>query len=94
MVVHCASNPRRPRQDLAAARNLIAAARRAGSPHVIFMSIVGVDRVPYGYYQVKLEVERLIEQSGLPWTVLRATQFHDLLCYIFQWAALSRPSFR
>jgi uncharacterized protein YbjT (DUF2867 family) len=86
VVVHCASNPRRPRQDLAAARNLIAAARRAGSPHLIYVSIAGVDRVPYGYYQIKLEVERLIEQSGLPWTVLRATQFHDLLCYIFQWA--------
>jgi uncharacterized protein YbjT (DUF2867 family) len=87
VVVHCASNPRRPRQDLVAARHLIAAARRAGSPHLMYISIVGVDRVPYGYYQVKLEVERLIEQSGLPWTVLRATQFHDLLCYIFQWAA-------
>ncbi len=87
VVVHCASDPRRPRQDLAAARNLIAAARRAGQPHLIYVSIVGVDRVPYGYYQVKLAVERLIEQSGLPWTVLRATQFHDLVCYIFQWAA-------
>jgi uncharacterized protein YbjT (DUF2867 family) len=87
VVVHCASNPRRPRQDLAAARNLIAAARRPGAPHLIYISIVGVDRVPYGYYQVKLVVERLIEQSGLPWTVLRATQFHDLICYIFQWAA-------
>jgi uncharacterized protein YbjT (DUF2867 family) len=89
-VVHCASNPRRPRQDLEAAHNLIAAARRAGSPHLIYVSIVGVDQVPYGYYRVKLEVERLIEQSGLPWTVLRATQFHDLLCYIFQWSARPR----
>jgi uncharacterized protein YbjT (DUF2867 family) len=53
----------------------------------MYVSIVGVDQVPYGYYQVKLEVERLTEQSGLPWTLLRATQFHDLLCYIFQWAA-------
>lgn len=87
VVVHCASSPFRPREDLAAARNLIAAAQRAGQPHLIYISIVGVDRVPYGYYQVKLEVERLIEQSGLPWTVLRATQFHDLICYVFQWAA-------
>lgn len=87
VIVHCASDPRRPRGDLAAARNLIGAATAAGRPHLVYVSIVGVDRVPFGYYQIKLEVERLIEESGLPWTVLRATQFHDLLCYLFQMAA-------
>jgi uncharacterized protein YbjT (DUF2867 family) len=86
-VVHCASDPRRPRRDLAAARQLITAARAAGGPHLVYVSIVGVDRVPLGYYRIKLEVERLVAQSGLPWTVLRATQFHDLLCYLFQLAA-------
>ena len=86
VVVHCASNPYRARDDLAAARQLISAA--AGNrPHLIYVSIVGVDRVHYGYYNAKLQVERLIERSGLPWTVLRATQFHDLVAYILQWAA-------
>jgi uncharacterized protein YbjT (DUF2867 family) len=84
VVVHCASDFRRPRRDLPAARNLIAAASAHGRPHLVFMSIVGVDRVPAGYYQVKLEIERLVENSGLPWTIQRATQFHDLMCYIFQ----------
>lgn len=84
VVVHCASNPRRPRGDLAAARHLIDAARAAGSPHLVYASIVGVDRVPLGYYRVKLAVERLAEDSGLPWTVLRATQFHDLIGYLLQ----------
>jgi uncharacterized protein YbjT (DUF2867 family) len=87
VIVHCASDPRRPRGDLAAARNLIGAAKAAGKPHLVYVSIVGVDQVPFGYYQIKLEVERLVAESGLPWTVLRATQFHDLICYLLQWAA-------
>jgi len=62
-----------------AARNLIAGARRAGDPHLVYISIVGVDRIPFSYYCAKLEVERLIGNSGLPWTVQRATQFHDLI---------------
>ena len=84
VVVHCASDFRRPRCDLPAARNLIAAASADGSPHLVYVSIVGVDRVPTGYYQVKLEIERMVRDCGLPWTILRVTQFHDLLCYVFQ----------
>ncbi|MVO87390.1 NAD(P)H-binding protein [Streptomyces sp. p1417] len=76
-VVHCASSPRGG--DERAARNLIAAARRADVAHLLYISIVGVDRVPLGYYRAKLAVERQAEQSGLGWTVLRATQFHDLV---------------
>ncbi|CAM5560829.1 hypothetical protein SGRIM128S_05583 [Streptomyces griseomycini] len=50
----------------------------------MYISIVGVDRVPFGYYKSKLAVERLIEESGLGWTVLRTTQFHDLLLTVFR----------
>lgn len=79
-VIHCASDPRRPGSDLVAARNLIDALRRAGGgAHLVFISIVGVDRVPYRYYRIKYQVERMIEGSGLPYTILRATQFHDLV---------------
>ncbi|MFI9567301.1 SDR family oxidoreductase [Streptomyces rishiriensis] len=85
-VVHCASSPRGG--DERAAGHLIAAARRAGVRHLVYISIVGVDRVPYGYYRAKLAVEKLVEESGLGWTVLRATQFHDLLVQAFQ--ALAR----
>ncbi|QGV81665.1 SDR family oxidoreductase [Streptomyces ficellus] len=81
-VVHCASSPRGG--DEQAAHNLIGAARRAGAGHLVYISIVGVDRVPLGYYRTKLAVERLIEDSGLGWTVLRTTQFHDLLLRLFQ----------
>jgi uncharacterized protein YbjT (DUF2867 family) len=75
VIVHCATGL----GDAKAAGKLIAAARRAGSPHLLYISIVGVDRVPVGYYKTKLAVERQVEASGLPWTALRATQFHELI---------------
>ncbi|MGV9845644.1 SDR family oxidoreductase [Streptomyces fungicidicus] len=83
-IVHCATSARGG--DEQAARNLIAAARRAGAGagHLVYISIVGVDRVPFGYYKTKLAVERLVEESGLGWTVLRATQFHDLVLTVLQ----------
>ncbi|WP_093798959.1 SDR family oxidoreductase [Streptomyces sp. Wb2n-11] len=75
-IVHCATNAR---NDVATTRRLIDAARRAGGPHLVYISIVGVDRVPFFSYDAKLAAERLVEGSGLPWTILRATQFHDLV---------------
>jgi uncharacterized protein YbjT (DUF2867 family) len=77
VIVHCATGL--GRGDVDAARHLIDAALRAARPHLVYISIVGVDRIPIGYYKAKLEVERLAEESGLPWTVLRATQFHQLI---------------
>ncbi|MEU7427088.1 NAD(P)H-binding protein [Streptomyces sp. NPDC040750] len=86
-VVHCASTVRGGDEE--AARNLLAAAARAGVGHLVYISIVGVDRVPFGYYASKLAVEREIERSGLGWTVLRATQFHDLVVTLMR--GLTRP---
>jgi uncharacterized protein YbjT (DUF2867 family) len=68
---------------------LIAAAVRAGTPHLVYISIVGVDRIPFFYYRHKLADEHLIAASGLPWTVLRATQFHDLIAVILR--LLAKP---
>jgi uncharacterized protein YbjT (DUF2867 family) len=81
-VVHCASDPRRPRVDVDGTRNLLRAARAAGTPHLVHISIVGIDRIPYRYYQAKLAAERLIQASGLGWTILRATQFHQLVLLV------------
>ncbi|MFB7934874.1 SDR family oxidoreductase [Streptomyces sp. NPDC056039] len=80
-VVHCASAQKGDEQGAA---HLIRAARAAGVRHLVYISIVGVDRVPFGYYKSKLAVERMVEQSGIGWTVLRATQFHDLLVMMLQ----------
>ncbi|MFD4589287.1 SDR family oxidoreductase [Streptomyces rubiginosohelvolus] len=79
-VIHCATS--NDRTDVTATRNLTEAALRAGRPHLIYVSIVGVDRVSLPYYRAKLESERLVEDSGLPWTVQRTTQFHDLVAWM------------
>jgi uncharacterized protein YbjT (DUF2867 family) len=48
----------------------------------VFISIVGVDTVPYSYYRAKLGSEQAIESSGIPFTILRATQFHSFVAMI------------
>lgn len=80
-VVHCATDGR---TDVAATQNLIGAARHAGVSHLVYISIVGVDEHPLPYYRTKHRVERLIESSGIPWTILRATQFHNLVFGLFR----------
>ena len=45
----------------------------------MYISIVGVDRFPRGYFKAKLEAEGVVAESGLPWTTLRATQFYELI---------------
>jgi uncharacterized protein YbjT (DUF2867 family) len=84
IVVHCAGTSR---GDEVKTRHLVAAASRAGARHLVFISVVGADRVPvtgrldramFGYFASKLAAERVVAGSGLPWTTLRATQFHTL----------------
>lgn len=62
----------------AVSENLLAVGERAGVAHHVALSIVGVDRAPYGYYAGKRAQERLVERGRLPWTILRATQFHEM----------------
>jgi uncharacterized protein YbjT (DUF2867 family) len=81
-IIHCATTIRGAK-DVRATENLLAAATAAGRPHLVYISIVGIDQLPVGYYRGKLAAEQLIERSGLPYTILRATQFHDLLCTAF-----------
>jgi uncharacterized protein YbjT (DUF2867 family) len=81
ILIHCASNPRKPRQtDVEGTGRLLEAAGRADVSRVLFVSIVGVDRTPHlPYYRAKLEAERIVERSSVPWTILRATQFHEFV---------------
>lgn len=61
-------------------RNLLAAERAAGIRHHVALSIVGTDRMPdNGYFQAKLAQEKLIEGSGIPYSIVRATQFMEFL---------------
>lgn len=75
VIVHLATSL--GRKDVQQTRNLLAAA--AGVKHFVMMSIAGIDRIPLGYYRHKLEAERLVAESGVPYTILRATQFHNLV---------------
>ncbi len=85
-VVHTAdtTNPGRFRAVTVHGTALVAdaAARAVPRPHVVYVSIVGVDRNPYSYYRSKLAAEQALERAattgGAPATVLRATQFHSL----------------
>ncbi|MFG2999067.1 SDR family oxidoreductase [Streptomyces sp. NPDC048340] len=82
-VIHCATDIRHFKNDVPAFEHLLEAARRAGVEHIVNVSIVGIDRIPYPYYRIKLEGERLLEASGIGWTNLRATQFPELLNMAF-----------
>lgn len=61
----------------AVARNLTSAAAQAGAGHVVVLSIIGIDRVPYGYYKAKVRQEEVLRKSAVPVSVLRASQFHE-----------------
>jgi len=68
--------------------NLVAGAARAGVRHLVLLSIVGVDRMPHDYYAGKLAQERVVEAAPVPWTILRATQFHEFAGQLFDRAKL------
>jgi uncharacterized protein YbjT (DUF2867 family) len=80
-VVHCATSPFRKvrRTEIDGTRRLITAAARAGCSHLVYMSIVGVDRNPLPYYKAKYAAERLVAAAPVPHTIFRATQFHELI---------------
>lgn len=82
-IVHLAGSVK---GDEETTRNLVRAASRGGTQHLVYISVIGSDRVPvqsamdrmmFGYFASKLAAERVVADSGLPWTMLRATQFHD-----------------
>ena len=78
VVVHTAGNGTW-QVDFEGTRRLLDAARKANVSHMVYISIVGIDRVPYAYGKAKFACEDLIEHSGIPWSILRATQFHFLI---------------
>ncbi|UWF78338.1 MULTISPECIES: SDR family oxidoreductase [Microbacterium] len=67
---------------------LLEAEQRAEIGHHLALSIVGIDRAPYGYYAGKLAQERAVQAGAVPWTILRATQFHDFARQLFERVAL------
>lgn len=88
-IVHCATGARDTglrgltyrtsrRTDVEPTKALLEVAKLAGDLRFVYISIVGVDRIPLGYYRAKLDSERAIAASGLTYTILRTTQWHTL----------------
>src|SRR5438270_14047562 len=67
LIIHAASAAAQPARlratDVAGTRRLIAAAARAHVKHLVFISIVGIDRIDYPYYKVKLEAEKVVTEG-------------------------------
>ncbi|NIK58496.1 SDR family oxidoreductase [Kribbella shirazensis] len=82
-VVHLASAPyQRGYTDdveIVGTQRLLTAAAGAGVEHFVYTSIVGADRVPWGYFKTKVRAEAIVRDSPVPWSILRSTQFHDFV---------------
>ena len=81
-VIHCASSSLRNtrRTDVGGTKRLLDEVARTGVSHLVYISIVGIDRAPsYPYYRAKLDAEGLVTGSAVPHTILRTTQFYDLV---------------
>jgi uncharacterized protein YbjT (DUF2867 family) len=85
IIVHCAGSSKGDEEKTS---NLVRATSGAGVRHLVYISVVGADRVPvesfvdramFGYFASKRASERIVIDSGLPFTILRATQFHDVI---------------
>lgn len=82
VVVDASNGPsgRRARAVLVeGSRRVLDAEPKAGVQHHVCVSIVGIEQVPVSYYRVKIEQEEVVKAGGVPWTIVRATQFHDLI---------------
>jgi uncharacterized protein YbjT (DUF2867 family) len=87
-IVHCAGSNK---GDEVKTQRLVRAASRAGARHLVYISVVGADRVLvvggidralFGYFASKLAAEHVVAECGLPWTTLRATQFYELILLV------------
>jgi uncharacterized protein YbjT (DUF2867 family) len=97
VVIHSASSPYRQTWeiDVAGTRNLLNASVKAGVRHFVYVSITGVDRVTFTYFQAKHAAERIVEEGGVPFTIVRLTQFHhfveEMLNKLFRWRICPLP---
>ncbi|HMJ54247.1 MAG TPA: NAD(P)H-binding protein [Polyangiaceae bacterium] len=93
------SSPKHAAQILIeGSRRLLAAERTAGVGHHVGVSIVGCERVHVGYFRAKADQERVVEQGTVPWSIVRATQFHELvamaLSSVGRWRVVPVPHAR
>ncbi|WP_330253273.1 NAD(P)H-binding protein [Nocardia sp. NBC_00565] len=75
IILHLAGGPK---GDDVATQHLVDAAAKAGVRHIVYIGVIGADKLPIGYFKAKFAAEQAIIESGVPFTILRAAQFHDL----------------
>lgn len=80
-VLHLAGGPK---GDDRATEALVRAATSAGIEHLVLISVIASDRIPLGYFRAKAGAERAVVESGIPHSILRAAQFHDLTLTVAQ----------
>lgn len=90
-------SPRHPRPVLVdGTSRVLHAAREVGIDHLVTVSIVGIDQVPTRYYRAKLDQERLVQAGPVPWSIVRSTQFHELVAGLLgvlgRWRVTPRSS--
>ncbi|WP_268224499.1 SDR family oxidoreductase [Sinomicrobium oceani] len=74
LIFHLATDMKK---DTEATQNLLKALGGQSKVHLVYISIVGIEDIPFSYYRQKLASENAIKQSGIPYTIVRATQFHE-----------------
>ncbi|HEX3003268.1 MAG TPA: NAD(P)-dependent oxidoreductase [Angustibacter sp.] len=93
-VVHLASDPAKPTSvDVQGTERLVTTAARSGVQHVVLLSIVGCDANPFAYYRAKAAAEAVVLSGPVPGSVLRATQFHDLVPRLAETLVRGRVAF-
>lgn len=79
IIIHLATDFKR---DVVMTQNLLNSIDKKSNVHLVYISIVGIDKVPFSYYKQKLASENAIKSSGISFTILRATQFHEFIYQI------------
>lgn len=83
VIVHCASATRQLTKayqaDVLGTKALMDHARQAGVKHVIYTSIVGIEKIDFIYFRHKLAAEQIVAASGVPYSIVRIAQFHDFV---------------
>jgi uncharacterized protein YbjT (DUF2867 family) len=78
VIIHCATSyPKVKQVDVEGTKRLLALSEQYGVKHFIYISVIGADKLPQTYSQAKAETERILADSGFPFTVVRAAQFYS-----------------
>ena len=94
-VVDSASSQRGVKKVLVdGTKRVLDAEKRAGAAHHVLVSIIGIDDVPFSYYKAKIAQEQAVKDSGVAWSIIRASQFHSFVGDALDGAAKLRLSLR